>query len=505
MLGKIVTVLSLACTLLSATAQETQLLWQRTIGGAGEDQITSLEKDSEGNIYVLGSIQSSVSQTSFDISITKLSDKGQFIWSKVIGAEGDDNGISLLVDSHDELVVLASSTSQNGAFGLNLGFEDVHVFRISKDGDLLNHHHFGGSQHDIPRDVIETAAGEYLICGNSRSSDMTFSQKNYGQWDAWLLSMNYDGNINWVKNYGGTDEDYAMRVMESDDGKLFFLGHSTSYDGDIADNYGDFDIILYKLESDGTIIWQKQYGGLEQDLGVDMTYHSNGNVLITANTLSNSVHVGINNGFSDAWLVEVDSKSGTIIEETSYGDQGSEYATSIMASEEEILLVGTTNSDAIKGSFDPGEQAIWIAHYSPELEFRYHTIINNDGFDRAAAFCSTPTGMILAGSTNSSGGFVQGQQGKNDGWIFKIREANDEGSEPELLLHPNPTTGPVYLNGLKPTDQIEIYNHSGQLVVSQFRPDGDVHILDLAALPKGLYHVRVLRKTGTVFLKVVRS
>ncbi|MBT8294300.1 MAG: hypothetical protein KJN70_13580 [Eudoraea sp.] len=48
-------------------------------------------------------------------------------------------------------------------------------------------------------------------------------------------NANFLGEIDWVKNFGGSDEETAQSVISTIDGGYAILGYSKSTDGDLAD------------------------------------------------------------------------------------------------------------------------------------------------------------------------------------------------------------------------------------------------------------------------------
>ncbi|MFZ4635605.1 MAG: hypothetical protein ACOYNO_15475, partial [Saprospiraceae bacterium] len=71
-----------------------------------------------------------------------------------------------------------------------------------------------------------------------------------GGWDALLVKLDPDGNVEWSKTYGGGGNDEFSAVKSTADGGLMAVG----YGG------GQFDAYAVKLDAAGGIIWQRSYG-----------------------------------------------------------------------------------------------------------------------------------------------------------------------------------------------------------------------------------------------------
>ena len=213
-------------------SQKSSVLWQKTIGGKGDDNITTIKKDNNGNIYVLGSVQSKMDGQTYynnDIFISKMNQSGEQIWRKTIGGSGDEMGASLILDSHNEIVAIFSSNSKDNGF-TSVGYEDIYLLRMSTDGVIISKNKYGGQFIDIPSDILQRKNGDYLVFGSSRSHDGDVSE-NFGMFDFWLIDVDYNGNIIWQHTYGATDDEVAQKVIELDNEELVLLGSSTSYDG----------------------------------------------------------------------------------------------------------------------------------------------------------------------------------------------------------------------------------------------------------------------------------
>ena len=82
----------------------------------------------------------------------------------------------------------------------------------------------------------------------------------------------FDGELVWVKTFGGTNEDDAIDIVEADDGGYVVLGFTNSTDGDITGKINpDQDYWLLKLNQGGDKIWDKTYGGSQNDQATSLS------------------------------------------------------------------------------------------------------------------------------------------------------------------------------------------------------------------------------------------
>ncbi|GEM_PF-4635654 len=483
------------------------LLWQKTFGSSGDDELQEVCMDAQGNLFGTGSTQSTVGNSSFDILVFKQDSHGNKIWSKTIGSSGQDVGVSLLINDNGNIVVLASSSSSSGIFSSNKGMEDIYLITLdSQNGALINIHGYGGSSYEVPTSFLQNEAGNYVVLGHSRSSDFDISS-NLGHIDLWVFETSKNGDILWERNYGGSDEDYSADLLQSTNGNYILLGHSVSYDSDFdMRNYGDFDITLITIDRmNGDLLNSYNYGGIDADFAAGMIEMSNGNFMITGNTFSTGVDVGKHAGFSDAWTFEI-NQEGEIVWQDTFGGQGSEYTALITTDTDgNPVIAGTTNSNKILGNEVLGEQNIWITTISEDREFHSVRIIGSKAFDEVSSIIFTGKDeFVLAGATNGESTIVHELHGKTDGWLTKLRYESEETTDWNVQVHPNPVADLLHIKGLNTNDQLRVLSNNGIEVINAIHSEGFSGIFDVSSLPSGLYHLQIIRGAETENLKVIK-
>ena len=75
--------------------------------------------------------------------------------------------------------------------------------------------------------------------------------------DIWVLKLDRDGTITWQKTYGGSGYDDAYSIQQTSDGGYIVAGDTYSFGA------GSGDVWVLKLDQCGNITWQKTYGGSE--------------------------------------------------------------------------------------------------------------------------------------------------------------------------------------------------------------------------------------------------
>jgi hypothetical protein len=493
-----ISALLLILPLQSMWAQESKLVWQRTIGGEGNDIVNEMTTDDQGNIYVLSTIQSNGNH---DALLSCVNSDGQQLWVTQIGGNKDDKGVSLSLNE-DEIVALISSNSTEGLTSQSMGYTDVLVVRFDLSGNLIKESRFGGSFVDSPADLTVLPNGNFLVSASSRSTNGNVTHNN-GQYDVWVFETTVDGDIIWENSMGGTDEDIAMKNVVLNDGTYLIAGHSTSSEGAFSDNMGDLDIVLFQVDKNGSELWHKSYGGFYSETVSDMILLPTGNIVVAGSTFSPTIGENNNAGGSDAWIFEVEP-NGTMVWDKTYGYLGNESVSSIQSTSEGFFILGTTSSDYLNENTNHGEQDIWLCELNNDKEIVHQTLLGASGFDAGQAMLvQNDRSILIGGSTNSIDGQIQGNQGNTDGWLLKVQH-QQTGFLKEAHIHPNPTRNVIYINKLGSNSKISIHNLQGQLIYQENCSESFANIVDLSNQPSGVYQLRIESDRGIESHRIVK-
>jgi len=134
---------------------------------------------------------------------------------------------------------------------------------------------FGGNGTDVLSCFKQTKDGGYILGGFSycgMGGDK--SQANWGSDDYWIVKIDAIGNKQWDKDFGGVNDDVLFSLQQTSDGGYILGGSSSSgIGGDKTQptwgGTGDYDYWIVKVDSNGTKQWDKDYGGT----GIDY-FHS---------------------------------------------------------------------------------------------------------------------------------------------------------------------------------------------------------------------------------------
>ncbi len=129
-----------------------------------------------------------------------------------------------------------------------------------------------------------------------------------GQTDLWAIKTDIKGLVVWEKTFGGENNDEGFDVISTSDGGFLFVGYSWSFGN-------EQEVYAIKTDFNGTITWEKTFGGSMWDVGEAVIELREGGFLIAGH--SNSPK--ISSGNSDIYLIKIDNQ-GNIIWEKGYGN-----------------------------------------------------------------------------------------------------------------------------------------------------------------------------------------
>ena len=207
----------------------------------------------------------------------------------------------------------------------------------AQEFDIIFQQCYGGAVWEGAWSIIPKNGGIIAFCStSSNDGDVSF---NHGKNDYWLIKTNDIGEIVWEKTYGGSEEDYPAHMLPSPDGGYVMFGHTYSTNGDVSCNHGDGDWWLVKTDSLGNIQWSHCYGGTHKETASQLIYAHEGGYVMTGKTGSVDGDISHNNGQYDVWVVKVDWE-GEILWERTFGGSSNDWGNSIAPTADGGYIVG---------------------------------------------------------------------------------------------------------------------------------------------------------------------
>ena len=151
----------------------------------------------------------------------------------------------------------------------------------------------------------------------------------------------------WVKTFGGSNDDWGSSVQQTSDGGFILVGTTTSFGA------GGFDVWLIKTDADGNKLWEKTFGGIRDDRGHSVQQTSDGGFILLGWTESFDARE------ADVWLIKTDAKGNKQWDRT-FGGSSWDWGYSVQqTSDGGFIIVGSTES------FGAGEGDVLLIKYRP--------------------------------------------------------------------------------------------------------------------------------------------
>ncbi len=481
-------------------SQAPTIQWQKCFGGAGNEYAYSIQQTADGGYIIAGGGSQSTGDItgnhgSIDFWIVKLNNVGVIVWQKSLGGTGVEEA-EFIQETADGFIIAGKSNSNNGDVTGNHGSNDYWVVKLDNSGVIVWQKSFGGSASDVAYSVQQTNDDGYIVFGTSSSIDGDITGGHSG-FDCWAIKLDSLGQIVWQKSFGGSGNDYGYNIRQTIDGGFVFAGASGSVDGDVTvSNHGGIDFWIVKLNNLGTIAWQKSLGGTGNEYAFSIEQTSDGGYIVGGASESSDGDLTVNNGNQDYWVVKLDSL-GTIVWQRSLGGAGNEYSSSNVKQTIDGGYILSVTSESINGDItdNHGLNDYWIVKLNNIGAIEWQKTLGGSADDNVYSIEQTTDGgyIVAGGSGSTDGDITSGNNGTFDYWIVKLNSI--VGLTPYeikdlVLISPNPSLGQFQISNLKNGDQIEVYDLTGRLILNKVSRSNSIFI-DLSDKVNGIYFFKI--------------
>ena len=503
-----------------STAQAPSIDWETSLGGSYDEKPWDVLQTTDGGYIVSGFTKSN----DYDIHgfkgyqdawLTKLNSTGDTLWTKCFGGSNGERAASVEETYDGGLVFGGHSDSQNGDVSMGTNSQSLDFWLVKTDslGNVLWSNTYGGSGLDNAHSVCLAKDSGIVMGGFTQSSSGDVSGFNGGS-DYWVVKTDRYGKLQWQSSLGGSGNDRIRNIISTQDNGFLAIGFSNSSGGDVSGNHGDFDYWIVKLDSNGNIEWENNYGGSSEDKAYHAYETASNGFRVAGYSESADGDVLVNKGNSDFWIIEIDS-TGNLIRQKSLGGNKNDKAFSIVPSiDGHTIVAGETESTGGDVINNHGDHDIWVVKlFERDSDFGigwqkslggtmdderpFSTIVSND------------SGYVLAGRSKSYNGSLNNNNGMFDFWTVKLKDPNvgiEEQYNHQIGIYPNPTSGDINIDfqnfnsnsGLS----VEVYDTYGNMVKSKAIGD-PISQIDLSQNSSGVYFILISGDEGNIYSKKV--
>lgn len=459
------------------------------------------------------------------------------VFIRSYGLTGYNYGEKIIQDADTGFLILGNKSGF-------VGNTDVYLVKTNKYGNLVWDKAFGSDEINWADDFVFTTDSKYAIAGY-----MSITANN-NDYNLMLIKADADGNMLWMKNYGGNNWDIAHSILETPDGGFIIVGETYSFGN------GNSDVFLLKTDKDGDSLWSKTYGGINNDAAYDISFCHDGNYIITGMTNS------FGNGGYDAYLLKINPSGDTLWTKT-FGDTLDDKAyAGIETKDHGIIFAGSTrnynvqNQDGIIlktdsiGNYlwkqlingeenedlsdivqDKNENFFFVGYtesygYVGTQDFSISFRDKNGNFitgityggekqDYANACINTNTGgYAIVGTTESMGPGISNILVIKMDSLLHTNSTNyihvldiSEQEKNDIIIYPNPVSEYLFIN-ISETNtlkNISIYNITGNIIFQKEIDNYNNLSIGFKEIPEGVYIIRLQYKDRIITQKIIHT
>ncbi len=237
------------------------------------------------------------------------------------------------------------------------------------------------------------------------------SSKGAGNADLYLVKVSTNGELIWDKTFGGQDEEQGYDLLELSNGDILVVGYSDSYDAE--DNPGNKNMYVIRTDASGNKLWEKHFGDLNSiDEGKAIVPANDGGFIVLGNSMNLSPAAGLEPN-NDIVVLKIDDK-GNKIWQKNFGSAVNDEGNSLIATPEGYVIVGATEA---KGNWD-----LYLLAIDNQGNILWEKIHGGGEKDLGNDIKRDKDGnFVVAGLTYS---FATG--GSHDFWVLKVNPKGEK-------------------------------------------------------------------------------
>ncbi|MCF8242601.1 MAG: T9SS type A sorting domain-containing protein [Melioribacteraceae bacterium] len=314
-------------------------IWAISFGNSGYyNNITALDVDSDGNIYVVGYFEGTVdfdpgagttnlTASGRDGFVAKYNSSGSMVFAYNFGGSNSDEANDLVVDGSAFYVTGYFSGTAYFSLGTaavtrtSNGFQDAFIAKYTTGAVIQGLETFGSSASDFAFTLGKDALGNVIF--NYSGGETDFDPGSGSNLKSGNVLVKFDPSFNLLWAY----ELASMSIfdIESDaSSNLYLTGYfnggrdfDPSENNYILSSYGSLDVFLAKYNPDLNLIYAKQFGGTSADYGSDLSINSDDEIALTGyfsgtadfDPGENSYELTANGNSSDLFILGLDNNT----------------------------------------------------------------------------------------------------------------------------------------------------------------------------------------------------
>jgi hypothetical protein len=235
------------------------LIWHTFMGGSGTEISASVNTDGIGNVYVTGYSTASwgspgqaFTPSEYDGFIVKLNPLGARLWNTFLGGDGLDTTTSVDTDSNGDLYLSGRSSAAWGDPITAFSGSGINAYVAKMDpswGTLTWHSFIGGSGDDVALRIAMDESNNINIVGGSTATWGSPLRAYTADYDAFYVKLNSSGGLLVNTFLGGSGLEKAYGFAKGDNNDIYVSGYGNgTWDNPIRSYLGGNDAFVAKVK-----------------------------------------------------------------------------------------------------------------------------------------------------------------------------------------------------------------------------------------------------------------
>ena len=314
------------------------LQWTRQFGTPGLDQTTGGTLRARGNLVVVagivrGSLPGHTWAGNNDAFVRTYDRQGNYLWDLQFGTPQNEAVRSVAI-AEDGSIFISGQTLGQLTDQPNQGLADAYVARINRDGTTAWLRQFGTSATD---EAIGVTVSEDAVYVTGTTAGALPGNVSAGDFDNFVARLTLNGEFEWISQFGSTAFDALWRVGVV--GSTIFVGGNTQgeFPGQVA--LGGFDAVVAAMDWNGHVQWVRQFGSIGNDLALGLAVDGEGAVAV--GRVGGFLAPGLPDPTSDAFALKYDA-GGNVLWSIQFGTSSFDNAQDVALKAGDVYLAGTT-------------------------------------------------------------------------------------------------------------------------------------------------------------------